>query len=108
MHTSAPTTRSRRRGPAGAIQVLTGSAPGDTTSFTGVAVTATAFQNLQTTAVGGSASLTAGIAGSVAVNDLKYTTLAYVDPGGEHHGHGWLAGDRTGRDGHGSRPAHAS
>ena len=68
-------------GNAGAIQVLTGSAPGDTTSITGVAVTATAFQNLQTTAVGGSLSLTAGIAGSAAVNDLDYTTLAYIEQG---------------------------
>ncbi len=68
-------------GNAGEIQVLTGDSPGDTTSFTGVAVTATAFQNLQTSAVGGAASLTAAIAGSVAVNDLKYTTLAYVDQG---------------------------
>ncbi len=68
-------------GTGGPIQVLVGDTPGDTTSFTGVAVTATAFQNLQTTAVGGSASLAAAIAGSVAVNDLKYTTLAYVLPG---------------------------
>jgi hypothetical protein len=46
-----------------------------------LAVTATAFQNLQSTAVGGSASLTAGVAGSAAVNDLNYTTLAYVSQG---------------------------
>ncbi len=68
-------------GTVGAIQVLTGNSPGATTSFTGMAVTATAFQNLQTTAVGGSASLTAAIAGSAAVNDLNDATLAYVAPG---------------------------
>ena len=68
-------------GTGGPIQVLVGDTPSDTTSFTGVAVTATAFQTLHTTAVGGSASLAGAIAGSVAVNDLKYTTLAYVAPG---------------------------
>jgi mucin-19 len=69
------------KGTGGAIQVLTGNSPTDTTPFTGVAVTATSFQNLQTIAVGGSASGAAAIAGSIAVNVLKYTTLASIDQG---------------------------
>src|SRR5208337_2285287 len=70
------------RGTSGSIPVLTGNSPGDTTSFSGVAVVAATFQNVQSIVVGGAVSSgSAGIAGSVAVNVLNDTTLAYVAAG---------------------------
>src|SRR5208337_2502779 len=60
------------RGTSGSIPVLTGNSPGDTTSFSGVAVVAATFQNVQSIVVGGAVSSgSAGIAGSVAVNVLN-------------------------------------
>jgi hypothetical protein len=69
------------RGTSGSIPVLTGNSAGDTTSFTGVAVVAATFQNVQSIVVGGAVSGSVGIAGSVAVNVLNDTTLAYVAAG---------------------------
>src|SRR5208337_3025886 len=47
----------------------------------GVAVVAATFQNVQSIVVGGAVSSSAGAAGSVAVNVLNDTTLAYVAAG---------------------------
>ncbi|MFI5455223.1 MAG: beta strand repeat-containing protein [Isosphaerales bacterium] len=69
------------QGTSGTIPVLTGNSAGDTTPFSGVAVVAATFQNVQSIVVGGAISGSVGIAGSIAVNVLSDTTLAYVAAG---------------------------
>ena len=69
------------KGSTGSIPVLTGNSPGDTTPFSGVAVVAATFQNVQSIVVGGSVSASVGVAGSMAINVLNDTTLAYVAAG---------------------------
>jgi hypothetical protein len=83
-------------GASGTIPVLTGSAPGTTTPFSGVAVVAATFQNLQTIVVGGNASTEVGVAGSASVNVISDTTLAYVDNGAKLNENFGTAGSGTG------------
>ena len=84
------------QGTSGTIPVLTGSAPGTTTPFSGVAVIAATFQNLQTIVVGGNASTEVGVAGSASVNVISDTTLAYVNNGAKLNENFGTAGSGTG------------
>jgi hypothetical protein len=69
------------KGTSGTLPVLVGDTPGDTTPFSGVAVVAATFQNVQSIVVGGAVASSVGAAGSVAVNVLNDTTLAYISAG---------------------------
>jgi hypothetical protein len=73
------------QGISGPLSVLVGDVPGDTTPFAGLAVVAATFQDMQSIVLGGSASAgndaAASVAGSIAVNVLNDTTMAYIAPG---------------------------
>jgi hypothetical protein len=77
----APNDVVTAHGTSGTGMALTGNASGDATPFSGVAVVAATFPTVQAIVVGGAVSGGLGLAGSVAVNDLNNTTLAYVGAG---------------------------
>ena len=77
----APNDTVTAHGTSGTGTALTGNSPGDTTAFSGVAVVAATFPNVQAIVVGGAVSGGLSLAGSVAVNVLNDTTLAYVGAG---------------------------
>ena len=83
MRTLASNDQITAQGTSGTVLVLSGNSAGGTTPFSGVAVVAATFQNVQTIVVGGEVSSSAGVAGSASVNVLSDTTLAYIAERGD-------------------------